>query len=213
LTRQSTKAREPLKIEHGVLLDHGSTHTRCNSADVQAPDQETTATAVRKSWRSFQLSRDASSKCQIVLHGSHTGRSRIPSSAGLYSSGQVSSRSARENDPVCKSRSPEATVDCKKTRNHSPSLGGASNASIQDSKSLRLVDVVALRRRRTPAIGKSAVDLFRSSACGGSRSQKDGFEAHDIGLSCNGCGLWAPAELANVTGVTVDLYVGEQMVV
>jgi hypothetical protein len=77
----------------------------------------------------------------------------------------------------------------KKDRISLPSLRRASNTSVQDSESLSLIDVVALRRCRTPAIGKSSVDLVRSSACGSSRSQEDGLEAHDIGCGCYGGSL------------------------
>lgn len=39
-----------------------------------------------------------------------------------------------------------------------PSLQRASHTSVQNSKSLSVVDVVAVRRRAAPAIGESAVD-------------------------------------------------------
>lgn len=65
-----------------------------------------------------------------------------------------------------------------------PSLCRASNTSAQDGKSLRLVDVVAIRRCRTPAIGKGAIDCVRYSAGGGSRGQENRLEAHDFGWYC-----------------------------
>ena len=66
--------------------------------------------------------------------------------------------------------------------NDLPSLQRASNTSVQNSKSLSVVDVVAVRRRAAPAIGKSAVDSASNSTCGGSRGQEDGLEAHGVVL-------------------------------
>lgn len=45
-----------------------------------------------------------------------------------------------------------------------------------------MVDVVAVRRRAAPAIGKSAVDSAGNSACSGSRGQENGLEAHVVVL-------------------------------
>lgn len=45
-----------------------------------------------------------------------------------------------------------------------------------------MVDVVAIRRRAAPAIGKSAVDSAGNSTCSGSTGQKNRLEAHDLGL-------------------------------
>ena len=59
-----------------------------------------------------------------------------------------------------------------------PSLQRASNTSVQHSKSLGVIDVVAVRRRAAPAIGKSTVDSAGNSACSGSRGQNNGLEAH-----------------------------------
>lgn len=67
--------------------------------------------------------------------------------------------------------------------NDLPSLQRASNTSVQNSKSLGVVDVVAVRRRAAPAIGKSAVDGAGNSTCSGSRGQEHGLEAHDVVLA------------------------------
>ena len=67
--------------------------------------------------------------------------------------------------------------------NDLPSLQRASNTSVQNSKSLGVVDVVAVRRRAAPAIGKSAVDSASNSTCSGSRGQEDGLEAHGVVLA------------------------------
>ena len=64
-----------------------------------------------------------------------------------------------------------------------PSLQRASNTSVQNSKSLGVVDVVAVRRRAAPAIGKSAVDSAGDSTRSGSRGQKNGLEAHGTVLA------------------------------
>jgi hypothetical protein len=64
-----------------------------------------------------------------------------------------------------------------------PSLQRASNTSVQHSKSLSVIDVVAVRRRAAPAIGKSAVDSAGDSTRSGSRGQKNGLEAHGTVLA------------------------------
>ena len=71
-----------------------------------------------------------------------------------------------------------------------PSLQTASNTSVQNSKSLSLVDVVAVRRRAAPAIGESAVHSAGNSACSGSRGQEDGLEAHDVVLAIEKRARW-----------------------
>ena len=64
-----------------------------------------------------------------------------------------------------------------------PSLQRASNTSVQHSKSLSVIDVVAVRRRAAPAIGKSAVDSAGDSTCSGSRGQENRLETHGVGLA------------------------------
>lgn len=67
--------------------------------------------------------------------------------------------------------------------NDLPSLQRTSNTSVQNSQSLGVVDVVAVRRCAAPAIGKSAVDSACNSACSGSRGQENGLEAHSVVLA------------------------------
>lgn len=76
------------------------------------------------------------------------------------------------------------TQRAKKSEISLPSLRRASDTSVQDRKSLCLVDVVAIRRRGAPSVGKGAVDGIGCSAGSGSRSQEDGLEAHDVGWGC-----------------------------
>lgn len=45
---------------------------------------------------------------------------------------------------------------------------------------------MALRRRGAPAIGESAVDGGRSSACNGGRGRDDGLETHVDGVELYG---------------------------
>lgn len=59
-----------------------------------------------------------------------------------------------------------------------PGFGSTSNARVQDSEGLSVVDVVALGRRRTPAIGEGTVDRGRSSASGGHGCQKHRLKTH-----------------------------------
>ena len=99
-----------------------------------------------------------------ALDGLHEGSSHKRDGGGMHGIGGNLDEQSNE---------PEGENDL-------PSLQRASNTSVQNSKSLSVVDVVAVRRRAAPAIGKSTVDSAGNSACSGSRGQENGLEAHSV---------------------------------